>query len=81
MALNRLDRKAELVRRGLTQAKIAEAVGCSDVQVSKVLNEQNLESAGALAVMRYVAEQIGLEIEEVFPVEKVEAYRRKELVG
>jgi transcriptional regulator with XRE-family HTH domain len=81
MALSTLDRKAELVRRGLTQQAIADAVGCSGVQVSRVLAGEKLDSPSGQRVMRYIADQLGLPVEEVFPVEPVTVYRRKELVG
>jgi transcriptional regulator with XRE-family HTH domain len=81
MALSRLDRKAELVRRGLTLEAIAAELGTSSAYVSRVMNELDLHGPTAQRVMVYVAEQLGMKVEKVFPVEVVKVYRRKELVG
>lgn len=81
MPLTIQDRKAELVRREITSAKIAAALGLSGAHVSRVLNELDLTGPKAQQVMAYVARQLGLPIEVAFPVEPTTVYRRKEAVG
>lgn len=78
MPLSALDRKAELMRRGVTQEDIGAAVGTSGAYVSRVLNELDLTGPKAQEVMVYVANLLGLKVELVFPVESQVIYRRKE---
>jgi transcriptional regulator with XRE-family HTH domain len=78
MAYGTNDRKAELVRRGVTQRDIAEAVGCSEVQVHKVIVGKRAEGPAAQKVMRHIAELLGMAVEDVFPVEAETVYRWKE---
>jgi len=63
------DRKAELVRRGLTGADIARRLGVSRTLVHDVLHDRRQSAA----VRDAIAKAIGRPVEEVFATEPVAA--------
>lgn len=65
MPLTPQDRKAELVRRGLTMSDVARSLGLSLNHVSKVIAGERRSPR----VERAIAKRIGQPVESVFPAQ------------
>lgn len=78
MPFSAADRKAELVRAGVTQQSVADACGVDFTFVSHVIAGRKSRSDKAQKVMAYVAGRLGCPVDEVFPPPVVVDERRME---
>ncbi len=67
MGFSRLDRKVALLKTGLNNRTIAEAVGVHRTLVSKVIHGERWMGTGARKIMNYISKQTGIPVEEFFP--------------
>jgi transcriptional regulator with XRE-family HTH domain len=63
MALSAAERKAAMIIRGLSQRDLAEALGVSRSLIGMVITGRHRNDR----VERYIAQQLGRPVEEVFP--------------
>lgn len=70
-----------MVRRGMTGHSVGKALGVTGAYVYMILNGQRFGGPGAQRVREYIAKELGLPVEVVFPevvAVTVTIYRRKE---
>lgn len=67
MGFSRLDRKVALLKIGMNQRMIGDALGIESSLVSHVLAGRRWMGSDARRVMNFIADKTGVPVEEFFP--------------
>jgi transcriptional regulator with XRE-family HTH domain len=67
MGFSRLDRKMALLKIGMNQRRIAEALGIDASLVSHVLAGRRWMGTDSRKIMNFISEKVGVPVAEFFP--------------